>query len=88
MKLPIQVIDRNAPIMIAQATQPSNGAYIPGAPISVTFNEEVDCIRPYKFSASLLIAASTPVTVAPSMYCVLNKIELQIPASVVVCRLL
>jgi hypothetical protein len=74
--------------VITQATQPSNGAYTPGDTISVTFNEEVDCIRPYKFSASLLIAAPTPVTVVPSMFCVLNKIELQIPASVVVCWLL
>jgi hypothetical protein len=70
--------------VISQAPQPS-GAYTPGAPILVTFNEEVNCIRPYKFSASLLIAAPTPVTVDPSMFCVLNKIELQIPASAVVC---
>ena len=81
----IQVIDRTAPVVIAQAILPSNGAYTPGAPIAVTFNEEIDCIRPYKFSASLLIAASTTVTVVPTMFCVLNKIELQIPASVVVC---
>jgi hypothetical protein len=81
----MQVIDRTAPVVIAQATQPSNRLYVLGAPISLTFNEEVDCIRPYKFSASLLIAASTPVTVVPVIICVFNKIELQIPASVVVC---
>jgi hypothetical protein len=72
------------PFVVVQGTQPFNGAYTPGNPISVTFNEEVDCVRPYKFSASLLIAALTPVTVIPGMLCVFNRIELQIPASVVV----
>jgi hypothetical protein len=80
------VIDRSVPIMIAQTILPSNGAYTLGAPISVTFNEEVDCVRPYKFSASLQIAASTTATVVPVMICVFNRIELQIPASVVVGR--
>ncbi len=79
-----QVIDRNSPTVLAQGAQPSNGAYSPGAPISLKFSEEVNCARPYSFAASILIAFSTPVTVTPVTLCIFNSIELQLPSSVVV----
>ena len=89
------LIDRTPPAQFGQGLRPSNNFYFPGDEISVTFNEQIDCSRPYNFMASLSIprtkAAPAKSLAAPLLnaFCNENKISFEFTSSsgIAVCEL-
>lgn len=49
------MIDRTPPAIFGHRLLPASGKYLPGSEISATFNEEIDCTRPYGFRATMTL---------------------------------
>ncbi len=81
------IVDRTPPILFGKGVVPANNFYFPGDEISATFNEEIDCTRPYNFVATMKIprtksAPATTLTGAMlSTYCAQNKISIEFLAT-------
>jgi hypothetical protein len=82
------IIDRTEPVTFGLGTVPSDNKYMPWQEISITFNENIDCSRPYKFSASLTLATTPAQTLqTPSSllaYCSDNTIYFEMASTVTV----
>ena len=81
------LIDRTPPVNFVSDILPASNVYYPGNEISVTFNEALNCNRPYVFSASLSIAASHTIVLNMSnltVVCEDRTIQFEISPSAII----
>ena len=79
------LVDRTAPTKFGQGSLPSNNAYFPGDEISISFNEEIDCSKPYNFLVQLKLSTIPSKTLTPTtglaVICKFNKLTFDFTSS-------
>ena len=82
MSSPIHgIIDRSAPVKFGKGLMPASSEYLPGEEISATFNEDIDCSKPFSFAVSINVDTTVPQVLTGTdlnVYCETHRIFIEI----------